>query len=218
MKNPFSHPIPTLRGRLVLCDVTRIDDLPLLQAAAAYPEIWPHMLYNGADPKQFSVYFDDLLKRYIRKEHIPFTVRLYSGEVVGAFKFMNVDVRNDSVTMGGTWLTPSVWGSGANTDLRFLAFQFVFDLLAVNRLEIRVHTVNQRNFVALQKLGATHEGTLRAHFTQRDGSRRDVAVFSILRNEWPAVKAGMTERMALQLDKRPASSGAPGVHYGVRLH
>jgi RimJ/RimL family protein N-acetyltransferase len=39
------------------------------------------------------------------------------------------------------------------------------------------------------------EGVLRAHMIRPDGSRRDSIVYSITREEWPQVKAGLEERL-----------------------
>ena len=37
---------------------------------------------------------------------------------------------------------------------------------------------------------------LRAHMIRPDGSRRDSVVYSITREEWPAVRAGLEQRLA----------------------
>ena len=40
----------------------------------------------------------------------------------------------------------------------------------------------------IAKLGATREGVLRRHKRRADGTFRDTVVFSVLRDEWPAVR------------------------------
>jgi N-acetyltransferase len=49
------------------------------------------------------------------------------------------------------------------------------------------------------KLGATREGVVRRDIRRADGSWRDSVLFSILVDEWPAVRAGLEARI-----------GAPG--------
>jgi hypothetical protein len=46
------------------------------------------------------------------------------------------------------------------------------------------------------KLGATFEGIVRRDMRRADGSWRDSAVYSILVEEWPGVKAGLEARLA----------------------
>jgi N-acetyltransferase len=55
---------------------------------------------------------------------------------------------------------------------------------------------NQRSRDAILRLGATEEGTLRRHLVAFDGSYRDSVYFSILDDEWPAVKQRLEERLA----------------------
>lgn len=40
-----------------------------------------------------------------------------------------------------------------------------------------------------------HEGVLRSHMTLLGGARRDTVYFSILADEWPAVRRRLEERL-----------------------
>jgi N-acetyltransferase len=55
---------------------------------------------------------------------------------------------------------------------------------------------NERSQAAIARLGAVREGTLRRHLRMPDGYVRDSVVFSILRDEWPAVRQRLEERLA----------------------
>jgi RimJ/RimL family protein N-acetyltransferase len=46
------------------------------------------------------------------------------------------------------------------------------------------------------KLGAVREGVVRRDIRRADGSWRDSVLFSILVDEWPAVRAGLEARIA----------------------
>jgi RimJ/RimL family protein N-acetyltransferase len=54
---------------------------------------------------------------------------------------------------------------------------------------------NARSQEAIARLGAVKEGVLRKHMNVR-GYQRDTVYFSILENEWPAVKARLQARLA----------------------
>jgi RimJ/RimL family protein N-acetyltransferase len=60
--------------------------------------------------------------------------------------------------------------------------------------------MNERSRAALAGIGATFEGVLRGHMIMPDGSLRDSAYFSVLADEWPAVKAGLQAKLAARRD------------------
>jgi RimJ/RimL family protein N-acetyltransferase len=64
------------------------------------------------------------------------------------------------------------------------------------RVELKTDARNSRSRAAILKLGASFEGIFRRHFLMPDGHWRDTAWFSILRQEWPRVKAGLEARLA----------------------
>jgi RimJ/RimL family protein N-acetyltransferase len=63
-------------------------------------------------------------------------------------------------------------------------------------VKIQTDTLNTRSQAAIAKLGAQREGVLRRHIKREDGTFRDSVVFSVLAGEWPAVRAGLSRRLA----------------------
>ena len=63
-------------------------------------------------------------------------------------------------------------------------------------MKIQTDTLNTRSQAAIAKLGAQREGVLRRHMKREDGTFRDSVVFSVLISEWPAVRAGLSRRLA----------------------
>lgn len=61
---------------------------------------------------------------------------------------------------------------------------------------LRCDARNERSARAIERLGATREGRLRRHRIAPDGSVGDTLYFSILREEWPAVRAGLERRLS----------------------
>ena len=45
-------------------------------------------------------------------------------------------------------------------------------------------------------LGAKFEGIHRRHMRRADGTLRDTAWYAVIRDEWPAVRAGLEARLA----------------------
>jgi RimJ/RimL family protein N-acetyltransferase len=63
-------------------------------------------------------------------------------------------------------------------------------------VKIQTDTLNTRSQAAIAKLGAQREGVLRRHMKREDGTFRDSVVFSVLKDEWPTVKASLATRLA----------------------
>jgi RimJ/RimL family protein N-acetyltransferase len=61
--------------------------------------------------------------------------------------------------------------------------------------KIRTDRLNTRSQAAIAKPGAQREGVLRRHSKREDGTFRDTLVFGVVKDEWPAVKAGLTARL-----------------------
>ena len=52
---------------------------------------------------------------------------------------------------------------------------------------------------AKARIGASEEGTFRAHMVMPDGALRDSVYFSVIAGEWPAVKARLVEKLRPEL-------------------
>ena len=71
-----------------------------------------------------------------------------------------------------------------------------FDDCGLGRVKIQTDAINARSQAAIARLGATREGLLRRHVRRADGSFRDTVVFSVVREEWPTIRAGLQARLA----------------------
>ena len=70
-----------------------------------------------------------------------------------------------------------------------------FEALGCNAVELRTHRLNDQSRAAIERLGAKLDGILRRHMIMPDGHVRDTVVYSIIREEWPGVKAALEARM-----------------------
>jgi RimJ/RimL family protein N-acetyltransferase len=99
------------------------------------------------------------------------------------------------VHIGGTYFRPDVRGGPANPESKRLLLAHAFDS-GVRRAYFHVDPVNARSMRAMEKLGAVKEGVLRQHSVTWTGRVRDVAVYSVLANEWPKVRDRLDELLA----------------------
>lgn len=118
------------------------------------------------------------------------------GEVVGLTTFYGVDPANAVLEVGGTYYRPDVRGGVVNPAAKRLMMGHAFDGGA-RRVVYRVDASNARSRAAVLKLGAVQEGILRQDRVTWTGRIRDTVIFSILADEWPAVRQRLDERLAV---------------------
>ena len=152
---------------------------PLRAACRADPDIWEIYPANlGGDG------FDGAIGRFrASDEWTNFAViDTASGELVGMTNYIRPTMFG-VVEIGGTYIAPSVRGSGFNRMMKKLMIDHAF-ANGFHKIEFRVDTRNKRSMAAVLKLGAMHEGTIRQNMVTWTGYRRDTAVFGLLRDEW----------------------------------
>jgi RimJ/RimL family protein N-acetyltransferase len=110
---------------------------------------------------------------------------------VGMTRLFNIQFRNRQGETG-SWLTSAHWGSRINTEAKFLLLNYSFEELQLMRVQFRTDVRNVRSRRALEKLGAHFEGVVRKERVLENGSTRDAALYSIIDEDWPEVKARLT--------------------------
>ncbi|OTA17553.1 amino acid acetyltransferase [Xenorhabdus vietnamensis] len=115
-----------------------------------------------------------------------------TGMAVGMTTYMNIVESIPRLEIGSTWYAHSVQRTAINTEAKFLLLQYAFEELECVAVELRTHFLNHQSRKAIERLGAKLDGILRHHLRAKDGSLRDSCVYSILLNEWPAIKAHLT--------------------------
>ena len=119
-----------------------------------------------------------------------------SGEVRGSTALVDHQTGARRLEIGRTFYDRAVWGRVVNPVCKFLLLEHSFERLGVHRGQLRADARNARSLAAIRRLGAQPEGVLRGHRVAFDGTRSDTAYFSILRDEWPAARAGLEGRLA----------------------
>lgn len=118
--------------------------------------------------------------------------------LVGTSSLSEIDLANQKIHLGGTLYHPSVWGSVVNGETKLLLLEACFERWGFGRVKLQTDARNTRSRAAIAALGAQPEGILRRESRRGHGTFRDVAVFSVLRDEWPAVR----ERLRARIDAR----------------
>jgi RimJ/RimL family protein N-acetyltransferase len=151
-------------------------------------------------PDRMSADIDRRLGLYESGSMIPFAaVDKTSGKAIGMTTFMNVKLENRKVEIGSTWLAKSYQGTAINPEAKLLMLGYAFGALECNAVELRTHEQNLQSRAAIEKLGAKLDGILRNDMVMANGTIRNTAVYSITKDEWPAVRDALTARIAKHL-------------------
>ncbi|HJT64684.1 MAG TPA: GNAT family protein [Candidatus Limnocylindria bacterium] len=165
----------------------------LVEAATEDRTIWAFMGSNLADPATWPGY----LAAALQPEFVAWaTVERATGRAVGSTRFGDIAPEHDRVEIGWTWLAPSRHRTAMNTEAKLLQLTYAFDTLGAGRVALKTDGRNARSQRAIERLGAVREGVLRRHTRLPDGYVRDTVYYSILADEWPAVKARLIDRLA----------------------
>jgi RimJ/RimL family protein N-acetyltransferase len=117
-----------------------------------------------------------------------------SGRAIGSTRLLDVRAADRQVEIGATFLDRAYWRTPANTESKLLFLTYCFEHLGCVRVALKTDGRNVRSQEAIARLGAVREGVLRRHMQVR-GYQRDTVYFSILDDEWPAVKARLQARL-----------------------
>ena len=143
----------------------------------------------------------DGLEQYIMKRNaMPLTVAYAiidkaSGKAVGSSSFFDIRANDKGLEIGHTWIKKEHRGTKVNPETKLLMFGHAFEALGAIRVQQKTDLRNVQSQKAMLKMGCKQEGILRHNMVMPDGYIRDSVFFSVLREEWPAVKQGLLERL-----------------------
>lgn len=188
---------PILEGQVVTLRPLEAADAPALVAAAADGELWslPYTVVPSATT--IDAWLERLLAGQREGTMIPFVVTLTAtGEVIGATRLWKIDRANRKLEIGGTWYAARWQRTAANTESKLLLLRHAFEALRCVRVQFTADVLNAASRAAILRLGAVEEGTLRNERIMPDGRKRSSVRYSIIDDEWPAVRARLEQRLA----------------------
>jgi len=179
----------TLEGETIRLEPLSIEaHLADLQAAGSDPEIFRWFTSDHSDPDAMRVFVEEALEMQAEETAVPFaTVHRESGTAIGSTRFGAIAPDHRRVEVGWTWLTPTHQQTAANTEAKYLMLRHAFEAWDCLRVELKTDARNEQSRRAIERIGATEEGILRKHMQTHQGTR-DTVYYSIIDEEWPAVK------------------------------
>jgi RimJ/RimL family protein N-acetyltransferase len=185
-----------LEGAYVALEPLKHSHVDALQSAVRDGELWQLWYASVPSPDEMARYVDTAIKAAVHGD-MAFAVRsLKTQQIVGTTRFYNVEPVHKRGLIGYTWYAKSAQGTVINTEVKYLLMQYWFEVQQANAVEFRTHFFNEASRRAIERLGAKQDGILRSHQILKDGSVRDTVVYSIIANEWPAVKNNLQAKLA----------------------
>jgi len=191
-----------IEGRFIrLAPLTR-EEIPELFRAIGHPEVFAGGFGGGpAGYRDTLGEFIGWAENHFRWDTgIVFGIRLVggpdAGTLIGTSTLCDFDLLREHTHIGWTAYDPRVWGTAVNPEAKLLMLSLAFES-GFGRVKIQADAINLRSRAAIAKLGAQFEGVTRRDLRRADGTWRDAAVYSVLIDEWPAVKAGLEKRLAV---------------------
>ena len=184
----------TLRGRdVVLAPLTAAHHDDLVEATRD-GDLWRLWYTVVPSPEGMAAEIDRRLALQASGSMLPFAVLDAAGRAVGMTTYMNADAVHRRVEIGSTWYRRAVQRTGLNTQAKLLLLAHAFDDLDCIAVEFRTHVLNTASRRAIEGVGARLDGVLRSHQVMPNGTLRDTAVYSVVRAEWPTVRAHLEFR------------------------
>jgi RimJ/RimL family protein N-acetyltransferase len=181
-----------LEGALVRLKPLQREHREDLLNAAADGELWNLWFTSVPSEKTVDSYIDFALNESSAERALPFVVFDKStNKVIGSTRYCNATPSHRRLELGYTWYSKTYQKTGVNTECKFLLLTHAFETLNCIAVEFRTHWHNIASRNAITRLGAKQDGVLRNHQIDADGILRDSVVFSILQEEWPAVRKSL---------------------------
>ncbi|NRR33224.1 GNAT family N-acetyltransferase [Oxalobacteraceae bacterium] len=165
-----------------------------LRAATLDGELWKIRVTSAPEPDDVAGYIGRAFE--MAPTRMAFAViDIASGAVIGSTSYHDIVPTLERLEIGFTWYAKRMQRSHVNTSCKLMLLSHAFDTLGCAVVGFRTDNFNIASQAAIERLGAKCDGVLRHHGMRRDGTVRDTVMYSIVRGEWPEVKAHLQYKL-----------------------
>lgn len=197
MNAPLRLEPVTLAGRRVRLVPLELGHVPALAEVALEPALWQWTLARPTDEAGLLAWAEAAIAGRDAGLELPFTtLEAATGRPIGSSRYLNIVLEHLRLEIGWTWVAPPWQRTGANREAKLLMLSHAFDTLGCRRVEFKTDSRNEPSRTALLGIGARFEGIFRNHMVMPDGPMRHSAYYSVIDDEWPAVRARLEASLA----------------------
>jgi ribosomal-protein-alanine N-acetyltransferase len=187
---PFESPAP-IEAERVRVRLLAQGDLPALFEVNSDEAVTALLPYaSWAAPADGDAWFERMAALQATGQALQFVVAdKASDKAIGTCLLFRLEEASRRAELGYV-LGRAHWGRGLMQEALSALLTRAFGAMALRRLEAEVDTRNPASARLLQRLGFTREGLLRQRWVTK-GEAKDVEIYGLLCNEWPAPAAAM---------------------------
>jgi RimJ/RimL family protein N-acetyltransferase len=190
---------PALTGAHVHLVPLSHDHVNALCEVGLDPELWRWVPTNVENVDGMRAFVTEALAERDAGRAIPFAqIDATTNRVVGTTRLANIDRTHRRAEIGWTWIGRPWQRTAINTEAKLLLFTYAFGTMGCKRVELKTDALNSQSRTAIARLGAVQEGIFRRHMITSTGRSRDTVYFSVIDEEWPAVRQNLRDRLAGQ--------------------
>lgn len=179
-----------------------VEDRASLRAVAMGPEIWRYFVTMIETDADFDAFFDAAIADQEAGLRVVYYITdKRTSRAAGSMSFCNIAEADGRIEIGWSWLGKEFQGQGVNRCAKFLMLEHAFERMCVERVEFKTDALNVQARRGLRNIGATEEGTLRSFNPMPGGRRRDAVFYSILRADWPTIRAQLRTRSKVSVSE-----------------
>ncbi|WP_336327930.1 GNAT family N-acetyltransferase [Halovenus sp. HT40] len=168
-----------VRGEKVRLRPIERDDLSFLSEHRNDPRVWRSLGWpKPENHSQEETFFEET----VCDDQSTDLLVTVDDSPVGMVSFNSEATDHDRAELG-YWIAPTEQGTGYATDAVRTLVEYGFQQRGFHRIEAEVFERNDASRAVLDRLGFTHEATIREK-QWIDGEYRDVEWFGLLRSEW----------------------------------
>jgi RimJ/RimL family protein N-acetyltransferase len=187
----------TLEGRIVRLEPLSLDHVDGLAEVGLDPAIWRWTIARPTTVDDLRRWAETALANRAAGTEMPFaTIEAATGRPIGSTRYMSIVLEHHRLEIGWTWVAPPWQRSGANREAKLLQLRHAFETLGCRRVEFKTDSRNEASRNALLGIGAQFEGIFRNHMVMPDGPMRHSAWYSVIDEEWPAVRERLEASLA----------------------
>ncbi|RKR89534.1 RimJ/RimL family protein N-acetyltransferase [Micromonospora pisi] len=190
------EPVNLIGNQIELVPLTEAH-LPDLTKMARHDEIWTYL--DEATPQtepEVAALITEALEEQDQGVRLPFAIiDRDNGQAIGTMSYIDIQRAHRGIELGWAWISPDYWQRGIAREAAYLLMRHAFEALGAIRVAFKTDARNVRSQRTIEGLGATQEGTFRNHRILRDGYRRSSIYYSVIDDEWPAVRTALEAKL-----------------------
>ncbi len=188
-----------LEGVHVRLEPTELRHAADLYEAGNDESIWRYTLvpmYKSLDDVQDRI--EQIQRAVVAGQEIAFAIiHKVDQRAIGSTRYLDIRPAHRTLEIGWTWIGTKYQRTAVNTECKYLLLTHAFEQLGAVRVQFKTDAQNEQSQRAMERIGAVKEGVLRKSHTSHTGYIRDSVYYSIIDEEWPAVKQRLERYLAV---------------------